>query len=251
MSRIVLGKKYFSESEFETAVVTLEEFQKMLDKLFLLDGVLNIRDWIPWIDFMDLQGYSKMKGLMEDFVPKDMVDLLLQLADDPNLEVKLNYDSVRGFTQDLIVGGTDTSATTVEWAMYELMKQPHLIEKATEELDRPHTWLKKIATLLDTTSAKEPECSSTAGASAETLCFGTNRKSFVPRGFCRGREDWRGMCPGYSLGLKMISSSLANMLHGFHWKLPEDHMKVEDISMEEVYGLTTPRKHPLVAVMEP
>ncbi|KAK2645217.1 hypothetical protein Ddye_020412 [Dipteronia dyeriana] len=66
-----------------------------------------------------------MKGLMEDFVTKDMVDLLLQLADDPNLEVKLNYDSVKGFTQDLIAGGTDTSATTVEWAMSELMKQPH------------------------------------------------------------------------------------------------------------------------------
>ncbi|KAK1549634.1 hypothetical protein Q3G72_005226 [Acer saccharum] len=122
ISRIVLGKKYFSESEFETAVVTLEEFQEMLDELFLLNGVLNIGDWIPWLDFMDLQGYvkrmkalkkkfdrfhdhvfdehkSKMKGLMEDFVPKDMVDLLLQLADDPNLEVKLNYDSVKGFTQ--------------------------------------------------------------------------------------------------------------------------------------------------------
>ncbi|KAK0583572.1 hypothetical protein LWI29_038324 [Acer saccharum] len=47
MSRIVLGKKYFSESEFETAFVTLEEFQEMFDELFLLNGVLNIGDWIP------------------------------------------------------------------------------------------------------------------------------------------------------------------------------------------------------------
>ncbi|KAK4839160.1 hypothetical protein QYF36_019647 [Acer negundo] len=73
-------KKRACESEFETAVVTLEEFQEMLDELFLLC-------------------LAKMKGLMEDFVPQDMVDLLLQLADDPNLEVKLNYDSVRGFMQ--------------------------------------------------------------------------------------------------------------------------------------------------------
>ena len=38
-------------------------------------------------------------------------------------------------TQDLIAGGTDTSATTVEWAMSELLNQPHLIQKAIEELD--------------------------------------------------------------------------------------------------------------------
>ena len=38
-------------------------------------------------------------------------------------------------TQDLIAGGTDTSAKTVEWAMSELLNQPHLIQKAIEELD--------------------------------------------------------------------------------------------------------------------
>lgn len=60
----------------------------------------------------------------------------------------------------------------------------------------------------------------------------------------------RRMCPGYSLGVKMIKSSLANMLHGFNWKLPA-HMKPEHISMDEVYGLATIRKFPLVAVVEP
>lgn len=33
----------------------------------------------------------------KDIVAKDMVDLLLQLSDDPNLEAKLNYDGVKGF----------------------------------------------------------------------------------------------------------------------------------------------------------
>ncbi|PRQ46994.1 putative flavonoid 3'-monooxygenase [Rosa chinensis] len=58
------------------------------------------------------------------------------------------------------------------------------------------------------------------------------------------------MCPGYSLGLKLIRSSIANMLHGFNRKLPEN-MKPEVLSMDEVYGLATPRKFPLVAVVEP
>lgn len=127
ISRIVLGKKYFSESKSDkSSIVTLEEFQEMLDELFLLNGVLNIGDWIPWLKFLDLQGYEKrMKALkkkfdrfhdyvfdehkakkldrennnIKDFKTNDMVDLLLQLADDPDLDVKLTYDSVKGFTQ--------------------------------------------------------------------------------------------------------------------------------------------------------
>ena len=63
---------------------------------------------------------------------------------------------------------------------------------------------------------------------------------------CPGRR----MCLGYSFGLKVISSTLATMLHGFNWKLPEN-MKNEDLSMDEVYGFATSRKFPLVAMMEP
>ena len=58
ISRTVLGKKYFSEeSETEIkAIVKLEEFQEMLDELFLLNGVLNIGDWIPWLGFLGFAG---------------------------------------------------------------------------------------------------------------------------------------------------------------------------------------------------
>lgn len=60
----------------------------------------------------------------------------------------------------------------------------------------------------------------------------------------------RRMCPGYTLGIKVILSSLANILHGFNWRLP-DGMKAEELSMDEIFGLSTPRKVPLVAVAEP
>ncbi|XP_030933074.1 trimethyltridecatetraene synthase-like [Quercus lobata] len=321
ISRIILGKKYFSESKDETSIVTLEEFQEVLDELFLLNGVLNIGDWIPWVDFLDLQGYVKrMKALKKkldrfhdhvfderkarregekDFVPKDMVDLVLQMADDPNLDVKLTYESVKGFIQDLIAGGTDTSATTVEWAMSELLKQPHLIKKATEELDKVigrDRWVEEkdipqlpyINAIMKETMRKHPvavllaphlaledcniagyEIRKGARIFINTWSIGRNPSIWdAPEEFCPERflgkdidvkgqnfellpfGSGRRMCPGYSLGLKMISSSLANFLQGFNWKLP-DNMKVEDLGMDEVYGLATPRKFPLIAVVEP
>ncbi|KAH6763859.1 hypothetical protein C2S51_015108 [Perilla frutescens var. frutescens] len=39
-------------------------------------------------------------------------------------------------SQDLLVAGTDTTATTVEWAIHRLMRYPRVIEKARAELDR-------------------------------------------------------------------------------------------------------------------
>ncbi|XP_043721730.1 trimethyltridecatetraene synthase-like [Telopea speciosissima] len=330
ISRMVLGKKYLDDEEEEEEstrgmrkIVTAEEFKKMLDELFLLNGVMNLGDWIPWIDFLDLQGFVKrMKVLskkfdwflehvidehderrkrerVENFVPKDMVDVLLVLADDPNLEVKLDRTSVKAFTQDLIAGGTESSAVTVEWAIAELLKKPEIFKKASEELDRvigrerwveekdiPH--LPYIEAIVKETMRVHPVAPMLTPRLAREDCevAGYNIRAgtrvfintwtigrdpslweapdeFKPERFIGKDIDVKGqdfellpfgsgrrICPGYSLGLKVIQSSLANLLQGFEWKLP-GQMKPEDLSMEEIFGLSTPRKYPLVAVVEP
>ncbi|KAL4387256.1 hypothetical protein GQ457_09G005240 [Hibiscus cannabinus] len=130
----------------------------MIGELFLLNGVLDIGDSIPWLSFLDLQGNIKrMKALSKKFdrflehvldehnerrkgvrgyVAKDMLDVLLQLSEDPNLDVKLERHGVKAICQDLIAGATESSAVTVEWAISELLKKPEILAKATEELDR-------------------------------------------------------------------------------------------------------------------
>ncbi|KAI7740356.1 hypothetical protein M8C21_009429 [Ambrosia artemisiifolia] len=322
ISRMVWGRKYFSESRDEKEIVTLEEFQEMLDELFLLNGVLNIGDWIPWLRFLDLQGYVKrmkalskrfdrfhdhvfeehrarMKAEGEGFVAKDMVDLLLKLADDPNLEVKLGSDGVKGLTQDLIAGGTDTASTTVEWAMSELIRQPHLLKKATDELDSVigrERWVQEtdfpnlpfIDSILKETMRLHPVAVLLAPHLALEDCIvegydiakGTTvfintwsigrdsdiwdePQTFRPERFLGSVMDVKGqhfellpfgsgrrMCPGYNLGLKMMRSLLGNLLHGFNWSLP-GNMTIKDIDMQEVYGLSTQRKFPLVVVPKP
>ncbi|KAI3913440.1 hypothetical protein MKW98_003919 [Papaver atlanticum] len=120
ISRIVLGRRYLDGDE--NSIVTPNKFKEMLEELFLLNGVLNIGDSIPWLGFLDLQGYVKrMKVLAKkfdrflehvldehlskkevagkDFVAKDLVDVLLQFADDPSNDVKFTRTSVKAFTQ--------------------------------------------------------------------------------------------------------------------------------------------------------
>ncbi|CAN1804724.1 Trimethyltridecatetraene synthase [Linum perenne] len=193
----------------------------------------------------------------DDFEKRDMVDHLLRLANDPNLDVKLNDDSVKGFLQDLIAGGTDTSATTVEWAMSELMKHPVAVLLA------PHLALEDC-TLGGYDVAKDTRVFINTWSMGRDPSVWAHPEEFMPERFLgelnmdvKGQcyellpfGSGRRMCPGYSLGLKMISSTLANLLHGFDWKLPQG-VAPEDLSMDEVYGLATPRKYPLVAIVEP
>ncbi|XP_028781024.1 flavonoid 3'-monooxygenase-like isoform X1 [Neltuma alba] len=319
ISRMMLGKKYLEKSQ--DAVVSPEEFKKMLDELFLLNGVLNIGDFIPWINFLDLQGYIKrMKVLgkkfdrfMEhvldehnerrrgnpDYVAKDMVDVLLQLADDPTLEVKIERHGVKAFTQDLLAGGTESSTVTVEWAISELLRKPEIFKKATEELDTVigrERWVEEkdvpnlpyINAIAKETMRLHPVspmlvprmASEDVKVAGYDIPKGTqihvniwaigrdpdiweNPNDFEPERFLTKNIDVKGhdfellpfgagrrMCPGYPLGIKVIQTSLANLLHGFHWRL-NDGMKKEDLSMDEIFGLSTPKEFPLETVVQP
>ena len=116
ISRMVLGKKYI---QGEAAAA---EFREIVDELFALNGVFNIGDFVPWLDWLDLQGYVRRMKRMnrkfhrfldrvldehdrrrrlegEGFEARDLVDVLLQLADDPYLEVQLSRDNVKAIIQ--------------------------------------------------------------------------------------------------------------------------------------------------------
>lgn len=320
ISRMVLGKTY-SDDESDSSIVEPKEFKNMLDELFLLNGVLNLGDWIPWIGFLDLQGYVKrMKRVSKKFdsfleqvlneheerrtsikgyVSKDMMDVLLDLADDPNLDVKMERHGVKAFTQDLLAGGTESSAVTVEWAISELLKKPDLFTKATDELDRvigSTEWVTEkdiqnlpfIQSIVKETMRMHPVAPMLVPRLAREDCkvagydvkkdtvvllnvwsIGRDPKLWdVPEEFCperfMGRDidvkgqhfellpfgSGRRMCPGYGLGLKVIEATLANLLHGYKWRL-KGNMGSDELNMEEVFGLSTPRKVPLEVVVEP
>lgn len=198
-----------------------------------------------------------------------------------------------------MVGGTETTSSTLEWAMAELIRHPDIAKRATEELDRVvgrERWVEEkdipqlpyIDAIMKETMRKHPASAILPPRAAAEDCqvngFRIEKGSVVfvntwsigrdhviwdapeefrPERFVGKEIDARGnsfgllpfgsgrrICPAYGLALKTVPSVLANMLHGFKWRLP-DGVELHDLSMEEDSGISTPRKVPLVAVLEP
>lgn len=71
---------------------------------------------------------------LEEYIPMDFMDLLLLQRGSDNAKY-ITDRNLKAISMDLIVAGSDTSSTAMEWIMAELIAQPHLMKRVQEELD--------------------------------------------------------------------------------------------------------------------
>uniref|UniRef100_A0A5B7BAN2 Geraniol 8-hydroxylase n=1 Tax=Davidia involucrata TaxID=16924 RepID=A0A5B7BAN2_DAVIN len=84
-----------------------------------------------------------------------------------------------------------------------------------------------------------------------------NPNSFVPDRFLGSQVDVRGhdfelipfgagrrICPGLPLAIRMVHLMLGSLMNSFDWKLED----AGDINMEEKFGITLQKSHPLRAI---
>ncbi|CAN6338668.1 unnamed protein product [Urochloa humidicola] len=343
--RMVLGDKWCSDSNGGGGGGEGEELWRLLEEAFAVSGsVENVGEWLPWLAWLDLQGFlrrmKRVHVLLDRFMERvlqeheedwrrrrriagdgelaarDLVDVLLQLAEDDGQQqqeeepsgTRLTRDGIKAIIQDIFAGGTETAALMMEWAMAELLRRPAAMSAAAAELDSVvgrDRWaaesdlpglpyidavvketmrLHPVGPLLIPHHAREDTAVAAAGgvydvpAGARVLvnAWAVGRDpaawadapgEFRPERFLAGGAaegvDARGahfqlvpfgsgrrMCPAYGLAMKEVAAALANLVHGFAWRLP-DGMAAEDVSMEESFGLSMCMKTPLVAVAEP
>ncbi|PON43446.1 Cytochrome P450, E-class, group I [Parasponia andersonii] len=65
---------------------------------------------------------------------EDLVDVLLKFQYCSGTEFSLTTDNIKAVILDIFGGGSETSATAVNWAMAEMIKNPRVMKRAQEEV---------------------------------------------------------------------------------------------------------------------
>ncbi|KAF8016163.1 hypothetical protein BT93_H1624 [Corymbia citriodora subsp. variegata] len=65
---------------------------------------------------------------------ENLVNVLLRLQESNEIGFHLTTDNIKGIILELISAGTESSSTTVEWAMSEMLKNPNVMAKAQNEI---------------------------------------------------------------------------------------------------------------------
>eukprot|EP01018_Ginkgo_biloba_P015925 Gb_01526 [translate_table: standard] len=146
--RMAFGRKY-SEKTLKDS----RGFNAMIREVFYLAGAMNIGDFLPYLEWMDLQGLRRRQKhihkTFNDFFEKiiaehvenksrghrDFVDVMLELLEDNTMEIKISRDNIKAVIFDMLAAGTDTSSSTLEWAMSEMLLNPSMMKKVQDELE--------------------------------------------------------------------------------------------------------------------
>ncbi|XP_076954043.1 flavonoid 3'-monooxygenase-like [Bidens hawaiensis] len=153
LARVVLGRRVFSDGS-AGGDPKADEFKNMVVELMVLAGEFYIGDFIPALDWLDLlQGKKKqmkklhirfdsfLHGILQEHKSGkaghgDLLSTLISLHDDADGEGgKLSDVEIKALLLNLFVAGTDTSSSTVEWAIAELIRHPELLKQAQKEMD--------------------------------------------------------------------------------------------------------------------
>ncbi|XP_042504273.1 geraniol 8-hydroxylase-like [Macadamia integrifolia] len=133
------------------------EFRRLVGEMTELLGKPNVSDFYPSLARFDIQGVERdMKALFPrlDQIFDSVIDhrlkmdgqggeechdflhFLLKLKDEADSKTPLTMLHLKALLMDMVVGGTDTTSNTVEWAMAEMMNKQETMRKVQEELDR-------------------------------------------------------------------------------------------------------------------
>ncbi|RDX61067.1 3,9-dihydroxypterocarpan 6A-monooxygenase, partial [Mucuna pruriens] len=298
---------------------------ELVKEMTELGGKFNLGDMLWFVKKLDLQGFGKrlesvrsrydviMERIMKehedarkkkemsgdgDEAVRDLLDILLDIYADQSSEIRLTRENIKAFIMNMFGAGTETSATTIEWALAELINHSDIMVKARQEIDSvvgnnrlveesdipnlpyvqsivketmrlhptgplivrqstedcnvdgydiparatmfvnvwaigrdPNYWESPLEFKPDRFLNEEGESPlDLKGQHFELLSFGAGRRS----------------CPGASLALQIIPTTLAGMIQCFEWKVGEEGSGMVD--MEEGPGMALPRAHPLLCV---
>ncbi|XP_072149051.1 5-epiaristolochene 1,3-dihydroxylase [Setaria viridis] len=278
-----------------------DEFRESLSQMVKIAAGFNVRDMFPssrlmcgisgtvrksrafhrkiyqLIDYaIDQHGERKAAGGAAAAAAEDMIDVLLRIQKEDSLDYSsLSIGTIKAVILDLFAGGSETTSTTISWAIAELMRNPSVMQKVQEEVwhavqDKSRVseddlvnfhYLKLViketlrlhpaAPLLIPRECQEPcqilgdpkywdEPEAFKPERFEGVAFDYSGTDFRYIPFGAGRR----ICPGATFALANIELNLATLIFHFDWKFPAGVMP-GDVDLTEEMGITVRPKRDL------
>ncbi|KAF7803855.1 cytochrome P450 71D8-like [Senna tora] len=101
--------------------VKLEKMHKKLDEI--LEKIVN-----------EHQLKMKSKDANGNLEKENLVDVLLRVQRSGDLNIPITGNNIKAVIWDIFAAGSESSASVIEWAMSELMRNPRVMEKAQAEI---------------------------------------------------------------------------------------------------------------------
>ncbi|KAL0312079.1 UNVERIFIED_CONTAM: cytochrome [Sesamum radiatum] len=132
----------------DTLIVMLKKAVTMtggfeLADLFPSSKLLNVLSWNKYkllrmrrkldmiLDVIVEEHKLKQSG---EFGGEDIVDVLLRMQKTGELQFPITNDNIKAVLFDIFSAGTETSSSTIDWAMAELMRNPRVMAKVQAEV---------------------------------------------------------------------------------------------------------------------
>ncbi|KAL8172048.1 hypothetical protein V2J09_023852 [Rumex salicifolius] len=157
MTRMIAGKRYYGEgADSEEGV----RYKNLMKEISAAGGLTTIGDFFPLLRKIGIRGgekgfkalFDKTDAFMQDLVDdyrrrstdrkedeiseekRTMIEVLLSLQNsDPGFYTE---EIIKGLVLVMLLGGTDTTSATMEWALSLLLNHPQILTKARAEIDR-------------------------------------------------------------------------------------------------------------------
>ncbi|MFX9848178.1 cytochrome P450, partial [Acinetobacter baumannii] len=113
----------------------------------------NLAHYFPYVGVLDLQGLTRrtkvLSKILDTFLEKviqdnvqsksqkteDFDETLMAIMESGEAGFEFDRRHVKAVLLDMLIAGMDTSSTTIEWTMSELLRHPKVMKKLQQELE--------------------------------------------------------------------------------------------------------------------
>ncbi|PIM98244.1 Cytochrome P450 CYP2 subfamily [Handroanthus impetiginosus] len=140
--RMLAGMKYSEKEELR------EKYREMVSGVLEYAKSSNTEDVLPFLRWIDYRGLKKKlsdlgekldviyQNMIEEHRQEKMNTIIGHLLSLQESDPEFYTDQIiKGFITNMIIGSTDTTIVTIEWAMSLLLNHPDALQKAKVELD--------------------------------------------------------------------------------------------------------------------